>query len=156
MGESASQDIEALFGSRNRAWILGYLAAAGAPPTGYTIAKELRIGESKVYPELKRLEKGGFVSARLDSKGRRRFVLADEDLSRLLRRRLRILRTSEWFAPAFADERERRTRAAERIPLKDTGRPDPKVRRKFAQEFERPPEKDRALKRLGLRPTRRR
>ena len=133
--------VEILFGGAVRTKILGYLAACSTPQTGYAIAKDLDIGVSKVYPELKRLEAAGVVSARADLSGRKGFLLADDDLRRFLLRRVRILPSRTWKTAARAwappgGSAERAGASLERIP---------------AKEFRRPAAKDVAVRRLRRR-----
>lgn len=140
--------IEGVFGSTARARILGFLAQASAPRTGYAIAKELEIGVSNVYPELKRLEELALVATRLDAKGSKLYVLADEDLRRFLQRRMRVMAASDWLSADRIAEREARSRE---VGTSTVRLPRGKARRKslaLGEEFRRPPEKDRALRRI--------
>ena len=140
--------VEVLFGSQTRAKVLGYLAGSTIPQTGYAISKRLEVGVSKVYEELKRLESSGVLVASLDAKGSRTFLLNDRDLRNFLVRSIRILPAEDWFSPEQIAERRKvfeETRRLDvpvpRVPPRAEGRP-------FANEFRRPPAKDRAMKRL--------
>ncbi len=146
MAAKAPQGIEGVFGSATRARILGLLAQASAPRTGYSIAKELEIGVSNVYPELRRLEAMALVAARLDAKGSKVYTLADEDLRRFLQRRMRVMAASDWLAAERVAERETLSKdlgkLALRLPRKRAGRKD----LAFDEEFRRLSQKDRALR----------
>ena len=136
--------IETLFGGAVRTKILGYLAACSAPQTGYAVAKDLDIGVSKVYPELERLEAARVLTVRRDINGRKGFLLADEDLRRFLLRRVRILPSGAWRTNARNEGQERAwTPPGIGEPNEQTPR-----ERISAREFQRPPAKDRALRRL--------
>ena len=141
-----------VFGSRARARILGFLAQSSAPQTGYSIAKNLAIGPSNAYPELDRLVEWGIIVGRLDVRGNRVFEMADDDLRRFLLRRVRIISSEDWFSPERLARRGAQSREAEKIAIKV-----PKVRvkernRPLKEEFQRPAEKDRVLKRIRARP----
>jgi len=143
-----------VFGSRTRAKVLGYLAESSTPQTGYAISKSLEIGVSKVYGELKRLESCGILIGDLDVRGRKRFLLNDEDLRRFLVRNVRILPAEDWFAQSRIEERRRiyeeMKRVAVRLPAAAT-----RVRnRPLASELRRSPAKDRALDRMRKSPNR--
>lgn len=141
-------EVRTVFGSQTRAKVLGYLAGSTTPRTGYAIAKSLGVSVSKVYDELKRLEAAGILGQSLDSKGRRRFLLRDPDLRSFLVKRVRISSTEDWFSPErIAERRETFERAKETQP--NLPRPPSGAKRdtRLAREFQRPPEKDRALAR---------
>ena len=89
---------------------------------------------------------------RLDVRGNRVFEMADDDLRRFLLRRVRIISSEDWFSPERLARREAQSREAEKIAIKV-----PKVRvkernRPLKEEFQRPAEKDRVLKRIRARP----
>lgn len=141
-------DVEPLFGGSIRTNILGYLAQATAPRTGYVIAKDMHLSVSKVYPELKRLEGTNILRVTKDLNGRRNIWLADDDLRRFLQRHVRLINMRDMDSPetmrrlGAAEEAVRRMRI--RVP-KSRVKPG---KRPFEREFYRPPEKDRAVKRL--------
>ncbi len=142
-----------LFGSETRAKVLGFLADSREPQTGYSLSKAIDVTPSKVYPELRDLAEAGFLRSVDRGPNRRAYVLVDEDLQRLLVKRVRITTTEEWFSPARIDERRRAFEATARVPvvlppLRARPRAIPNRR-----EFERSPEKDRAVARVrrGLR-----
>jgi DNA-binding PadR family transcriptional regulator len=137
-----------IFGSRVRAQILGYLAQASDPRTGYSIAKDLQIGVSNVYPELKQLEAWSIIASRPDKNGRRVFELADEDLRRFLLRRVRVISSQEWFSSARIAQREAQSIEAIELPLRVSRVRSNQRNRPLEDEFRRPPEKDQALKRI--------
>ena len=138
--------ITALFGSQARARILGYLAQSSVPQTGYAIAKDLQLGVSNVYPELKRLEEWTLLASRPGVRGGKRYTLIDDDLRRFLLKRIRILSSSDWFSGQRIAERRARFEEARKIPFKAPRSAG--GRRPLRGEFARPAEKDRALKRV--------
>lgn len=139
---------ETLFGSRARAAILGYLAASRRARTGYSVAKALGLGVSKVYPELARLESARIVTSRPTERGSKGYVLADEDLRRFLTRQVPLMVSDEWFAPEQVAEREAAFEAAKGLPLPRITPVRKGERRPFAEEFRRPARKDRTVKRM--------
>lgn len=148
MANTVPQGIEGVFGSIARARILGFLAQASTPKTGYSIAKQLDIGVSNVYPELKRLEALALVATRLDAKGSKLYYLTDEDLRRFLQRRVRVMAASDWLSSDRVAQRESRAQEARKLAVR---LPRVEARRKnlpFKEEFRRPPQKDRALRRI--------
>ena len=141
--------VAALFGSRTRAKILGYLADSSTPRTGYAISKSVGVGVSKVYGELKALESAGFLVSGPDANGNRTFLLEDEDLRRFLVKRVRIASADDWFSLEKVAGRRRAFEAARAIPV---GLPVSALRarrRPRAGEFRRSPGKDRALDRMN-------
>jgi len=140
--------IEAVFGSRTRAKVLGYLADSSVPRTGYAISKELGIGVSKVYEELKKLESSGILGSSLDVRGSKRFLLKDEDLRRFLLKNLRILSSDDWFSRERVAQRQENLQRSEQISVNLGAVPKGAGTLRFANEFRRPPEKDRALRRV--------
>ena len=140
--------VGAVFGSQTRAKVLGYLAGSSGSRTGYAISKDLGIGVSKVYEELRRLESCGVVVSDLDVKGSKRFLLDDEDLRGFLVRNMRIVPADEWFSPQRIAERRRNLDAVRRISVPMPPVPARAGTRPFANEFRRPAGKDRALRRM--------
>lgn len=140
-----------LLGGETRARVLGLLADAAAPKTGYELAKAARANPSKVYGILRDLSEAGLVEAVLDRPGVRRYALTDPDLRRFLLRHVRITTLQEWFSPARVRQREAmldRLRPERFEPRPSRTRRD---RLPNYREFERPAEKDRALRRVAMR-----
>ena len=143
-----------LFGSETRSKVLGFLADAREPKTGYQVAKAIGIKPPKVYRELGRLAEKEFLS-RVEEGGRRLFVLVNDDLRKLVLKYSRITSEDEWFsAERLRDRRDALDRAARihvRLPASKPnpeGVPNP-------WEYERPRVKDRALRRIARRSPRR-
>jgi len=147
--------VEAVFGSQTRAKVLGYLAVSSVPQTGYSISKNMDIGIAKVYESLRKLESCGVLVSSLDVRGSKRFLLNDGDLRNFLIKNLRILSADDWFLPARIAERRRNFKETRRINVNVPAFPARKGKRPFANEFRRPPEKDRALSRMRKAPSRR-
>ncbi|TLZ52085.1 MAG: hypothetical protein E6K18_03485 [Methanobacteriota archaeon] len=140
--------VEAVFGSQTRAKVLGYLAGLSVPQTGYAISKNLDIGVSKVYEELKRLEAGGVILSDFDVRGSKRFWLNDEDLRSFLARNMRILPAGDWFSPGRIAERREKFAETSRVRVDLPSVPARDGTPPFAKEFRRTPAKDRALRRI--------
>jgi DNA-binding PadR family transcriptional regulator len=141
-----------LFGSETRAKVLGVLANSLEPKTGYEISKTLDISPPKVYDVLKRLETSGFLKAVRGRSRSKRYFLADEDLRRLVLKRVRIAVEKDWFSPEMEREREKAFELARKLVVrvpKAMGIPKSIPNRR---EFMRPPEKDRALARIVATP----
>jgi DNA-binding PadR family transcriptional regulator len=147
MADEWAWEVEPLFGGAVRTKILGYLAAAEAPRTGYVIAKDLGLSVSKVYPELKRLESTHILRVSRNKKGGREVMLADDDLRRFLHRHVRILTTRDWSLPSAVARREAANAAAGRTRIRVAGTRTRRGKRPFEREFYRPPEKERAAER---------
>ncbi len=138
-----------LLGGETRARVLGLLADATVPRTGYELAKAARASPSKVYRILRDLAEAGLVQVVSDRPGVRRYSLADSDLRRFLLRHVRITTLQEWFSPARVRRREA---SLDRLrPEQFVARPSRMKREQLPnyREFERPPEKDRALRRVA-------
>src|SRR6266566_7799 len=95
-----------LLGGETRAKVLGLLADATVPKTGYELAKAARANPSKVYGILRDLADAGLVQVLSDRPGVRRYSLTDPDLRRFLLRHVRITTLQEWFSPARVRQRE--------------------------------------------------
>lgn len=137
-----------LFGSETRAKVLGVLANSVEPKTGYEISKTLGIGPPKVYDVLRRLGTSGFLKAVPERSRIKRYILADEDLKRLLLKRVRIVVEKDWFSPDMVRDRERAFELAKKLVVrvpKAKGVPKSIPNR---QEFVRSPAKNRALARM--------
>lgn len=146
-----------LFGSEVRAKVLGVLAQSREPKTGYRVSKILDTYPSKVYEALRDLEDTPFVEVVGGARGKR-YLLADEDLRKLLLRAVRVAGEDDWFADRARRIEEGR-RVLERLPAMEvprvTGEPGPRARA-VLREFARPRGKDRILSKMGLRTARRR
>jgi len=141
--------IRRLLGGETRARVLGLLADATVPKTGYELAKATGANPSKVYGILRDLTEAGLVQVLSDRPGVRRYSLADPDLRRFLLRHVRITTLREWFSPARMRQREA---SLDRLrPERFAPQPSRMKREKLPnyREFERPPTKDRALRRVA-------
>ena len=141
-------DIGTLFGSETRAKVLGFLADAREPKTGYQVAKATGLKPPKAYRELQRLAETEFVRV-VEEPRRKCFLLANDDLRRLVLRYVRITTEDEWFSPARVRERRDALERAARIRLTlPESKPNPDaVPNRW--EYERPPAKVRALQRVA-------
>lgn len=121
--------------------------------TGYRVAGVAGLPRAKVYPELQKAVEVGIVD-RSDVGYR----LVDVELRSLLRTRIRVTWDSYWDRidrpSSAAVERElgviRRTR--KKVALFD---PKNRIPKGAIRELTRDPEKNRALRRVGLRPSER-
>jgi len=140
--------IRTLFGSETRAKVLGFLADAREPKTGYQVAKATGLKPPKAYRELKGLAETEFVRV-VEEPGRKCFLLVNDDLRRLMLRYARITTGDEWFSPDRVRERREALRRASRIRLRlPESKPNPRaVPNRW--EYERPPAKARALRRIA-------
>jgi len=145
-----------LLGGETRAKVLGLLADATVPKTGYELAKAARASPSKVYAILRDLAGAGLVKSVSNRPGVKAYSLTDPDLRRFLLRNVRITTIGEWFSPARVRQRESMLDRLQ--PMRFELRA-PEIGRKQLpnyREFERPPDKDRALRRIAKRPRARR
>jgi DNA-binding transcriptional ArsR family regulator len=135
----------AAMGSETRVRVLAVLAGAFRPLTAYRIGKTGDIPLPKTYREIYRLEKAGIVARR--SSG---WVLLDDDLRAMLRKRIPIRWWEDW-----SSERSHRFAAQASLVkrLEKRGHPPPPRgwRPKDVRSFVRSPLKDRVLKEMGLR-----
>jgi DNA-binding transcriptional ArsR family regulator len=147
--------LAAEFGSATRVLTLAAIANAAEPPTAYRIAEIAQIRRTKVYQELDRLMAAGVVRAEERADKALVWSLLDADLSLFLRRRMRVSSAADLLR-GRDDWLARNPRVVERIsstPLHvdwdslAPGLPPKSVVRQIA----RSPEKDRALRALGLR-----
>lgn len=151
-GSPVPPDLTWLFGSSTRAATLSILASADRPLTGYRVAKLAGSQRIKVGAELRRLRTAGLareVSRVTRGTG---WELTDPNLRRFLRSKFAIV-SSEDLVSDF-EARLRETQALEKKlaklpPVDLRGRQG--WRPRYPEDFDRPPEKDRALARLGLR-----
>jgi biotin operon repressor len=164
--EDVDPGVVALTGSENRALVLGALANASGPLSGYRIAQMIDAQRIKVNAELRRLQSAGLVAQRKTRDGGAGWVLEDPDLRRFLRRRIRVVFSSDWD-----DGRALRGRAVDRLLAEiEAGLPDPKQSPEFyrppgwkpsgevmrtIREKVRAPQKDAILRRYGARTSRR-
>jgi DNA-binding transcriptional ArsR family regulator len=84
--------LTALLGGETRLRILAVLANAGRPLTAYRVAQVGEVRAAKVYPELRRLRGTGLVAVNPSG-----WVLRDEDVGRLLRKRIPLVWDVDWF-----------------------------------------------------------
>jgi hypothetical protein len=150
---STDSALESFCGSRTRLLTLAVLASADAPLTGYRIAAVAGLPREKVYPELNKARSAGSVIR--DGAG---YSLVDPELRALLRVRTPVTWNSYWDradrpSPDTVDAELRRIRKLTRgLTLYDSRN---RIPPDALRELERDPEKNRALRRLGLRPSRR-
>ena len=151
MSSTLQPALRRLLGGETRARVLGLLADATVPKTGYELAKAARASPSKVYAILRDLADAGLVKSVSNRPGVKAYSLTDPDLRRFLLRNVRITTIEEWFSPARVQQRES---MLDRLwPIRFEVRSS-RVRREQLpnyREFERPPEKDRALRRVARR-----
>jgi hypothetical protein len=140
--------IASLLGSETRAVVLGVLAHAGRPLSGYRIAKTGGVAQPDVHVQLRRLADTGFVVKR-----RTGWVLVEPSLRELFRGRMRVVGWQDWTT---AHRRRERTAARQVAALAALPHPNPPRgwKPRDAEERKRRREKDRVLRRLGLRPSR--
>ncbi len=140
----------ALCGSERRLRVLAVLANASRPLTGYRVSLIGGVPVSKVYDELRKLEKGGLIGRR----GSSGWVLLDPDLGSLLRKRIRIVWWKDWF-----DRQDRRERADRMFMDRLRAAPRPRLSKdrgwtpRNPSLYKRDPRKDEALTEMGLRPS---
>jgi hypothetical protein len=135
----------ALLGSETRTRVLGCLANAFRPLTGYRVGRTVGVPLPKVYRELKRLRASGLVVQQGGG-----WVLGDEDVRHLLRKRFRVSWAADWFGEIARRAPEDRAIAARLRAL-----PPPRFRTGWTPRnpvrFRRDIEKDRLLRILGRR-----
>jgi DNA-binding transcriptional ArsR family regulator len=135
-----------LFGSKTRVRTLAVLASAARPMTAYRIAKVGEVAIPKVYAELPKLSRAGIVGHRDDG-----WVLLDDDVRSLLRKRVRIA-----WAQDFIAESERMGPARKATLARLAKLPPPKFDTKgwtpkHPKRLMRHRGKDRILRQMGLR-----
>jgi len=127
-----------VFGSEARVRTLAVLANARRPITAYRVGIVGGVSMPKVYSEISRLSNAGLLERR-----RNGWVLVDEDIRRLMQRRVRISWSEDWLE----GERERARRAERIIAEPDLWfdiskyRSNSSIAAQYAKEFRRPPEK---------------
>lgn len=89
--------LEAAFGGATRLLTMGALASASRPLTGYRVAQIISGQRTKVYSELSRLAKSGVVRRISAPPAPDTWLLQDQDLRSLLRKRVRISSLDDWF-----------------------------------------------------------
>ena len=147
--------IVTLFGGETKVLTLAALSSASQPLTGYRVTKLTKAQPTKVYDEIRRLAKAGFLTERLTPGGRQGWIVSDPDLRSLFRRRVRLLWNEDWSKTLDEAPKLKRS-GSDRVPKLDVTRyrpnrssvPNPK-------EFVRPLSKDGALASAGLRTSRR-
>jgi hypothetical protein len=156
MGPSATRELTPLFGNAARAGALAVLANAERPISGYRIAKMTGCQETKVNAVLAKLRAEELVAAVSVGQNRAGWILADPDLRRFIRRRVRI----SWSEDLLEDRKLNSSGAMEtmrrltELPPVDLSTFESFLPRN-AKEFERPAQKDRILTEIGSRPLRR-
>ena len=144
--------VVAAFGSETRVRLLAVLAGASRPLTAYRVGKTGGVPLPNAYREIGRLEKDRLVRRVGDG-----IVLVDRDVRDLLRKRVRIAWWEDWLSLQGNRIRRAQQVADGRGSWFDPARyaPDPKATARtvarYAKEFERPPEKDAILGRIGGR-----
>jgi hypothetical protein len=143
--------LSTLIGSRTRLLTMAVLANSDEPLTGYRVAKVAGLPRTKVYPEIRR----GLAAGLLVRAGSG-YRMDDPDVRALLRKRVRIRWYDEW-------NRSRGSRATSvdrelgriQATLKGVRTYDPnnRIPASALRELKRDPEKNRILRRLGLRPS---
>jgi hypothetical protein len=135
----------ALFGSETRVRVLAVLAGAYRPITAYRVGKTGSVPMPKAYREIYRLENAGLVGRKGDG-----WVLLDNDVRTLLRKRVRIL----WLED-FSAERRRAAPRRQAILHRLADLPTPRFPKGWKprepERFRRDPGKDEILRELGLR-----
>lgn len=146
--------IAVLFGSETRAKVLGFLADAREPKTGYQVAKATGVQPPKAYRELRRLAEGGFLTVGVEPRGTV-FALANDELRALVLKFARITTEDEWFSAERVRERRAAFDRAARIRVRlPAAKPNPRAVLN-RREYERPGAKDLALRRIARRAPRR-
>jgi DNA-binding transcriptional ArsR family regulator len=159
MVEEADPRLVALFGSATRVRALSVLAGCTEAVTGYRLARLSNLAPTKVYAELRRLQRAEVVRERPTREGRRGWFLQDDEIRALFRRRVRVGPSEAWFLEVD----QRMTTVADRIRSEGKARLTPDLSRFRPRpenlpnpgEFRRPRGKDAALRRAGLSPSRR-
>jgi hypothetical protein len=113
--------------------------------TGYRIGRTAGVPLPKVYRELKRLRVSGLVARRDGG-----WVLDDEDVRQLLRKRFHVAWATDWF-----DEVARRAPEDRELAARLHALPAPKFsvgwKPRRPARFQRGAEKDRRLRNMGAR-----
>ncbi|MGC2788748.1 MAG: hypothetical protein WA547_01665 [Thermoplasmata archaeon] len=137
----------ALFGSETRFRLLAVLANAQHPLTGYRVAKTGEVSISKAYPELNRLAK-----VKLAAHGPHGWTIVDKDVALLLRKRVHVVDSEDWFKDKSGRDREDRAllRRLKNLPPPDWNQVDPN---RINFDVDRRREKDAILVRHGLKPS---
>ncbi len=113
--------LSGLVGSETRLRVLAVLANAQRPLTGYRVAKTGAASISKVYAELERL-----ATSNLVIHSARGWSIKDQDVAALLRKRVRIVDSEDWFRdkPKRDAEDRRFMSRLKRLPAPDWSRID--------------------------------
>lgn len=151
MRTTLDSPLSALVGSRTRLLTMAVLANSDEPLTGYRVAKVAGLPRTKVYPEIRRgLASGLLVQTAAG------FRMTDPDVRTLLQKRVRIRWYDEWnrsqagSAASVDRELERILSELEGIRTYD---PTNRIPAQALRELKRDPERNRILRRLGLRPS---
>ena len=150
---SVDPAIESFCGSKTRLLTFGVLASAEAPTTGYRVALIAGLPREKVYPVLR--EGGATGAIRKLETG---FILVDLGLRQLLVERVKVTFDSAWERPGNTSSRpgEEELREIRRLTRKlRLYDPNNRIPESALLELERDPGKNKALRRLGRRPSRR-
>ena len=142
-----------LFGNAARVRTLAALAGSDRPLTGYRVAQMTGENPSKTYTELRRLV-GDIVESVPVGRGLG-WVLRDPDIRSLMRRRVRIgtfglLEKERRSSPSRTEKSVRRLAGSVNLSQYRGWNP-PAAALEVLKEFERPTEKDRTLRKMGLR-----
>ncbi|MGA9840371.1 MAG: hypothetical protein WBF81_09490 [Thermoplasmata archaeon] len=139
--------LSAFCGSETRLRLLAVLANAQHPLTGYRVAKTGEVSISKAYPELNRL-----AESNLAIHSAQGWRIVDKDVAALLRKRVRIVDTGDWFRgkPKRDAEDRRFLSKLRKLPPPDWSQIDPKAIR---YDVSRRREKDALLVRNGMKPS---
>lgn len=149
----SDEALEAFCGSRARLLTLGVLASAEAPLSGYRVAEVAGLPRAKVYPELSKAVVVGVVE-----RGELGYSLVDPELRALLRARIRVTwdlyldQPDPSSSEAVRRELARIRRTRKRVSVFD---PRNRIPAGAIRELTRDPEKNRALRRIGLKPSER-
>ncbi len=139
--------LSGLVGSETRLRVLAVLANAQRPLSGYRVAKTGAVSISKAYPELERL-----AASKLVIRSARGWSIRDEDVAALLRKRVRIVDSGDWFRdkPKRDAEDRRFLSRLKNLPPPDWSQIDSDAIR---FDVARRKEKDELLLRHGLKPS---
>ncbi len=139
--------LSALFGSETRLRLLAVLANAQHPLTGYRVAKTGEVSLSKAYPELERLAK-----VKLAAHGKRGWTIIDHDVAQLLRKRVRVADSEDWFSGKSERDAEDQAlfRRLKTLPSPDWSKVDSS---RINYDLNRRREKDALLARHGMKPS---
>jgi len=156
MAVDVDPGIVTLFGGETKVLTLAALSSASQPLTGYRVTKLTKAQPTKVYDEIRRLAKAGFISERQTSAGRRGWIVSDPDLRSLFRRRVRLLWNEDWSKTLDQKPKLRKSDLDRVLSLDVTQYRPNRSAIPNPEEFARPAAKDSALASAGLKTSRRR